>query len=249
MAEPILDMFALFGPVPPRGTEPGTKILRTAMEQYGISGAIALSTRSIYYSASAGNRETQAQCQESSQESSQESGQVLLPMGLIDPRQIGSVASVAGAKMYCLLPTTQRWPLNLISLTLALKELVASKIPLFIETGKLGEATQAAQVLESVGWQSPVIFGGITAESVAEAFAVIGQHPSRYLATNGLIGIGEISTAVNELGADRVVFASGAVSHTAMGAVIRLIEVAHLSDADRGKVMSANAKRILAGGA
>jgi hypothetical protein len=240
MAEPILDMFALFGPVPPRGKEEGTKPLLAAMTQYGVVGAVALSTRSIYYSASAGNRETQAQCEAS--------GQVLQPMGLIDPRQVGGATGAAGAKVLCILPTTQHWPLNLISLTTALKELVPAKLPLFVETGKLGEATLAAQVLESVGWTAPVILGGVNYESAAEAFAIIKERPSYYLATNGLIGIGEIATAVEQVGADKVVFASGAISHAPMGAMVRLIHAAHLSDMDRTKVLSANAKRLLAGG-
>jgi hypothetical protein len=240
MAEPILDMFALFGPVPPRGKEEGTKPLLAAMTQYGVVGAVALSTRSIYYSAAAGNRETQAQCEAS--------GQILQPMGLIDPRQVGGTAGAAGAKVLCIMPTTQHWPLNLISLTTALKELVSSKLPLFVETGKLGEATLAAQVLESVNWTSPVILGGVNAESAAEAFAIIKERPSYYLATNGLVGIGEIATAVEQVSADRVVFASGAISHAPMGAMVRLIEAAHLSDADRTKVLSANTKRLLSGG-
>ena len=78
MAEPILDIFALFGPIPPAGASPGTDALRAAHTKYGVAGAVALSTRGIYHSAAAGNRETVKLCTES--------GGSLLPGAVLDPR-------------------------------------------------------------------------------------------------------------------------------------------------------------------
>ena len=75
----ILDAFTLFGPVPPRAaSQPGTDELIELMDRHGVAGAITTSTRGLYYSAPAGNRETAALCQEA--------GGALQPAAILDPR-------------------------------------------------------------------------------------------------------------------------------------------------------------------
>ena len=99
MAEPILDLYTLFGAVPPRGAEPGTGTLRNMMAKYGVAGAVTLSTRAIYHSPAAGNRETLARCGDA--------GGTLLPAGVLDPRVAQSDTLLSGSRLICLFPTTQ----------------------------------------------------------------------------------------------------------------------------------------------
>ena len=65
MSNPIIDVFTVFGAVPPRTTEPGTAKLVASMDRLGVQRALTISTRGIYHSANAGNRETAANCGQS----------------------------------------------------------------------------------------------------------------------------------------------------------------------------------------
>lgn len=242
MAEPILDLYTLFGAVPPRGAEPGTGTLKAMMAKYGVAGAVTLSTRAIFHSPSAGNRETQVRCSES--------GGSLLPAGVLDPRVAQSDTLLAGSRLICLFPTTQKWPLAYAPLENAVKGLVGRgvKVPLLFEASQPGDATQFARLLTTAGYAGSVVFSGLTGPAFSEAVALAQQDERYLLCTDALRGVGEIAYAVSLVGANRVVFGSGGVSRGSVAAALAVVKAASLSETDREQVLGGNTKRLLAAG-
>ena len=242
MAEPILDLYTLFGAVPPRGAEPGTGTLKTMMAKYGVAGAVTLSTRAIYHSPSAGNRETQVRCGEA--------GGTLMPAGVLDPRVAQADMLLSGSRLICLFPTTQKWPINFAPLENAFKALAGRgvKTPILFEATQPGDATLFAQLLTVSGYAGSAVFSGLSGPAFSEAVA-LAQKDERYLlCTDSLRGVGEIAYAVSLVGASRVVFGSGGVARGSVAAALAVAKAATLSDSDRELVLGGNTKRLLAAG-
>jgi hypothetical protein len=243
MPDFVLDMFTLFGPVPPRRGETGTAQLQALLDAHQIAGAVTLSTRGLYHSAAAGNRETIALCQEA--------GPKLAPAVVLDPRFPNAERTVAGGRVLCLLPDTQHWPLPFAPVTELLRTLIASggtiaaNIPLWWEAHKPGDATQIAHVLEQVNYPAPVILGNVAGNCLYEALTVARQNEKLLIATNGLQGLGEVKMAVDAIGAKRVVFGSGAPARS-LGAALSLVRNAGLSEPDKEAVLGGNARSLLA---
>lgn len=242
MAEPIIDLFALFGPIPPRNAEPGTGALRVAHDRHGVAGALALSTRGIYHSAAAGNRETIALCAES--------GGRLLPTAVLDPRVPGSDTLVAGARAIALFPSRQGWPLHFAPLESALSRLAGRgvKVPLLFGSARAGDMTLLGDLLQKSGYAGPVVLLGVSGDGLAEAFAVADDDPRFVISTDSLLGIGELELAVETMGVARVAFGSGCVAQGSLGASLAVVAAATLGDADRAQVLGGNARRLLGAG-
>lgn len=240
MAEPITDIFALFGPIPPHSAEPGTEALKAAHERQGVVGAAVLSTRGIYHSAAAGNRETLAKCAES--------GGRFLPLGVLDPRVPAAHTLLNGARGVALFPATQNWPVAYAPLEESLQQLKDSRIPLFFEATRPGDATALRALLRATGFGAPVVLFGVPAAGLAEAFALASGDARYLLCTDRLRGVGELALAVENLGPDRVLFGSGAIARGSLGAAIATARAAGLDPAHLTQVFSGNARKLLAAG-
>ena len=243
MAEPILDIYALFGPIPPAGAIPGTDALKANHARHGVAGAIALSTRGIYHSGPAGNRETAKLCAAS--------GGTLLPAAVIDPRLPFIDTSYQGARAMCVFPATQAWPVHTASLRLALQGLAAAgvAVPLMLEAVRPGDPTALLEETDAAGYAGPLILLNIEENTLGEAVALAKSAERVFLSTDKLRGLGEIALAIEAVGADRVVFGSGAIARNALSASLALVRAAGLDAATQAKIFSGNARRILGGGA
>lgn len=243
MPEPILDLFALFGPIPPRTAEMGTEGLKAAHAATGVAGALALSTRGIHHSAAAGNRETQKLCGES--------GGRLLPVGVLDPRvpELGSLPT--GVKAIAAFPSLQGWPIRYAAFERSLRQIAESGagLPLLCDVSRPGDATALGELVQKTKVMSPVLLLGVGSDDLAEAVAVMSEMPQLMLGTECLLGIGEVALAVSLVGPARVAFASGCVARRSLRASVAVVQGAELSDADRTAVLSGNARRFLSGGA
>ncbi|MES2462473.1 MAG: amidohydrolase family protein [Armatimonadota bacterium] len=240
----IVDFFTLFGPHPSKGamTPSGTGPLLTAMGHHSVSSAVTLSTRAVYFDAAEGNRETK--------QAVTESGGKLIPAALLDPRRPNPERTGGGARVLVLLPGMQRYPLPYTPLTELLRTLAqlggaaAAAIPIWWETSRPGDATAVLQTLRETNYPAPILLGGVSGDNLMEALAVAKVLPDRiHVATNGLRGIGEVGQAVAALGAEKVIFASGAPNRS-LGAALAFISQAALSPEDRALVLGGNARRL-----
>ena len=239
----ILDLFTLIGPVPPHApTGTGPQELRELLTRYGVSGAVTISTRSLYYDAATGNEETQRLCES-------DGGGALLPGALLDPRQPRPEATIGGARLLYLLPATQGWPTGFAPMDLLLRNLAAGGVttPLWWEVKDCGDATAAASLLRAANYAGPVILGGVTGSAgLVEAITVAGSSELIFIATDILRGVGQVELAVRALGPQRILFASGAPA-VSLRSALALVRLASLGDENEAMVFSGNARRILGG--
>lgn len=241
----VLDFFTLFGPHPTHSaaSETGAKRLRDALARHGIPTAVTLSTRAVYFDAIDGNRETQ-------QEVGAAEG-ALIPAALLDPCRPNPERTGGGARVLALLPASQRYPLPYQPLTEMLRTLAhlggaaAASIPVWWETARPGDATALLATVRETEYPAPIVLGGVTGASLLEAIAVAKAVPDRlHVATDGLRGIGEVAFAVESLGAERVVFASGAAGNS-LAAALAVVRQAGLADDALAQVLGGNGRRLL----
>lgn len=240
----ILDLFTLIGPVPPHApTGSGPQELRELLTRYGVSGAVTISTRSIYYDAATGNEEARTVC-------ASDGGGALLPGAVLDPRQPRPETTITGSRLLYLMPTTQGWPTAFAPVDLLLRHLAAANvsIPLWWEVHGCGDATAAANLLRAANYTGAVILGGVTGSAgLVEAITVAGTSDRIFIATDSLRGVGQVELAARALGPQRVVFASGAPA-VSLRSALALVRLANLGPENEEMVFSGNARRILGSG-
>lgn len=149
-----------------------------------------------------------------------------------------------------LLPGMQRYPLPYTPLTELLRTLAqlggaaAAAIPIWWEASRPGDATAILQTLRDTSYPAPILLGGVSGENLMEALSVARLLPERiHVATNNLRGVGEVGQAVATIGAERVVFASGAPNRS-LGAALAFIHQAALTPEDKALILGGNARRL-----
>ena len=226
---------------PSGGEEAGAR-LRALLARHGVAGAVALSTRALYYDAVLGNQETRDACAEGDR-----TGPYLLPAGVFDPRVLLSApVPVEGMRLVCLFPATQGWPIDFAPLHAFLdriRGIEPAPPALFWEAARPGDATAIGRYL-GPAHTAPVVLAGVSGATLAEAVAVARDRPSVHIATDGLRGVAEVAAAVTALGAERVIFGSGTPARS-LGAALALVRHAGLSPADAARVLAGNAGRLL----
>jgi hypothetical protein len=244
VADLILDVHTLFGPVPPRGAEDGVNHLLELLDRHNVAGAVTLSTRGLFYSASAGNRETIYYCEKS--------GNRLLPAAVVDPRSPSAPTAVRGARLLCFLPATQNWPIVYAPLRDLLQTFLAKggstpNVPAFWEASRVGDATAIAQLLKETDYPAPVLLGSVNGATLMEAVSVARANPRIHVVTNEMRGLGEVAFAVEKIGSERVLFGSGAPNRS-LGSAAALVRAAGLSPEEEALIFNGNARRLLVGG-
>ncbi len=241
MSSPIIDVFTVFGAVPPRTTEPGTDKLLTSMDRLGIQRALTISTRGIYHSANAGNRETAANCGQSNGK--------LKGIATLDPRTT-ALPATDGFIALAAFPVAQQWPIYHAAFLGMLATLAQQGVivPLILEASRLGDLSQFRGILHASGYKGPVIAQGVTSESISEIIALAPGMPNLYLCTNGMRGIGEIDLAVNTMTSKRVLFGSGSIAFGSLASAVAVVKMCHITDEQKNDVLFGNAQAMFAGG-
>jgi hypothetical protein len=175
----------------------------------------------------------------------------LLPAAVLDPRQPEVLQTLSGARLLCLMPSAQRWPIFFNPLCDILRDVMqpgndAARLPIWCQCSHVGDATAFDTIFLEVGLAVPVIFGSIGGDSLIEAISLARGNPRYFIATNGLRGIGEIATAASAIGANRIIFGSSAPARS-LAAALSLVRFSGLTAADRALVLGGNARRLLGG--
>ena len=241
MSNPIIDVFTVFGAVPPRTTEPGTEKLVASMDRLGVQRALTISTRGIYHSANAGNRETMANCGQS--------GGKLKGIATLDPRTT-ALPATDGFIAIAAFPVAQQWPIYHAAFLGMLATLAQQGVvlPLILEASRMGDLSQFRGILHASGYKGPVIAQGVTSESISEIIALAPGMPNLYLCTNGMRGIGEIDLAVNTMTSKRVLFGSGSIAFGSLASAVAVVKMCHITDEQKHDVLFGNAQVMFAGG-
>lgn len=236
--ESIIDVNTLFGPLPAASVDLTVEVLLDLMAAGAVSSACTLSTLGLLLDANVGNAATHAACEEYPQ---------LIPTATLNPTTFfGDSAPVDkiaadGFRLVRFFPTIQAWPIHYQPFASLLELLSASSMPVMVNITQPGDITD----LESVATPgSTVILSGVDAALLPEAIAALRLNPTWLIETSRMVAIGSVKLVVDTVGAERLLFGTGAPAQS-LSSALHALQHSGVSDADRGLILSGNAERIL----
>jgi len=173
----------------------------------------------------------------------------LLPAAVIQPRSTLSWEReverclAAGVRLFRLFPdrTKPPWPIESVYFERIVERLSGTDACLLIDAVVPGIATQAAA--RTAGSGVSVIFSELRYHPMGEALLVGQRYPHVYLESSRLTSPEAVEICVAELGADRILFGSGAARYPAWVAW-QTIERSALTARERELIYHGNAERL-----
>lgn len=209
------------------------------MDAYKVAASVAVSTVGVYHDHVLGNSATLEAAKGANR---------LVPAATINPvRYFGDATDVAalrqqGFRIFRFFPEEQGWPVDSAAFAQVLKQLTEVKSPVMIDASEPGEPGRIARL--AAGYPGPVILSAVGLDTLAEALAAMADVASLMIETHELRVPDALSLIAGRVGADRVVFGSGAPRRSVAGA-LQYVFSSTLSDEDKQKVLGGNIKRIL----
>ncbi|HSV72255.1 MAG TPA: amidohydrolase family protein [Chthonomonadales bacterium] len=235
----IIDINTRFGPIPTAPSDWLLDDLVAMMRAHHVAVACTLSTVGMLLDETAGNAATRAACLEDRR---------LLPVATLNPmhyfRDESPVARLVadGFRMVRFFPALQGWSGGFAPFLHVCEEMAAVGLPIMVETPQPGIAS--AIVRDMSDYAAPVILSQVRQEGLTEAIALMQRHEHVCVETSDMVSMGAIGLVARHVGADRIVFGSGAPSRPVAG-VLSVLQHAGLDAADQHKVLAGNARRIL----
>lgn len=235
----IVDFNTLFGPLPVASADLTVDDLLALMQKHNIAAACSLSTLGLLLDPAIGNTATRAACSEHPE---------LVPVATFNPTAYFGDASVVqrlqteGFRLVRFFPAAQGWPVDFAPFRSLLNELRGLDLPLIINVEQPGEITGLLRVLE--GYTAPVVLAGVDVRFLSEAIAALRQNANWHLELSRLLAPGCIRLVAETVGAERLLFGTGAPSQP-VASVLNTLRYSGLDDAARGQILAANARRIL----
>lgn len=239
---PIIDCRACVGAWPASAADLSPETLTAAMQARGVGRAITSHTTAIFYDESAGNQAMEAMAKQSP---------ALVPAAVINPRTYPACvteaqrALKAGVTCFRFYPALHGYAFDgrLSALRACLHTLRggARLIHVDFEGGPWAlYSTDLANQLPA-----PTL---VTAsnDDLGFALAACAEIPNLLLDTSRLTATGALDLAANSVGAERLLFGSGAPL-ASLGSAIMSVQYAELGEIVRGAVLEGNAARVLGG--
>ena len=233
----IIDINTLFGPMPAGAADLSVTELEELMRTHNVRYSCTLSTVGMLLDPVAGNGATRAAVTAHSS---------LIPVATLNPLiyfgdPIASFRS-EGFRVIRFFPAQQQWSPQSAAFSTLIKQIEQDCLPILVEVDERSTATVLAAALAQ--YPGPVILSGVSDLTLAEVVAVMRTCPRFYLETSSLLAMGAIGQAVTCVGADRVLFGSGAPLKSISG-TLGTLKYAGLSDKEFAKVTYANAHKLL----
>jgi len=242
--EHALDINTLFGPLPAASVDLSVDDLQTLMRKHGVGACCTLSTIGMLLDHNTGNAATLAACSENP---------ALIPAATVNPIAYfggeGPAMQFAedGIKLVRFFPAPQGWPFAFAPFRTLIATLAARRLTVMVNLDGPGTATQLVDSLGSqisVTTDCPIVLADVDDRQISEVVAVMRLHPDIHVETSGLSAAGAVKLLVAAVGADRVLFGSGAPAKPLAGA-LAAVRHAGLSEHDRERVLGANARALL----
>jgi len=209
------------------------------MDEHRIAASLTLSTIGIFHNYAAGNAVTLQAAKANNR---------LVPMATVNPKDyFGSAADIQairkqGFRVFKFFPAEQGWTIDSAAFGEVLKQLATLKVPVMINTAHAGEPSSAGRIASS--YPAPVVLCSVSLATLSEAVAVMGELPNVMIETDELHVPGALEMVASRIGADRIIFGSGA-PHRSIAASLQYVLSSELSDEDKQRVLGGNIKRIL----
>lgn len=239
MADEIIDINTMFGPMPTHATDLSVEDLARMMERHRVRSCFTLSTVGMLLDHNVGNAATRAACAENP---------ALLPVATMNPQTWfggeGPFTRFAadGYRMARFFPNVQGWEPDYAPFAALSVRLEAERLPVMVEANRPGMASRTVQAL--LNHPARIILSGVDERCAAEAVALMRRHETVYIETSDLLATGLLRHVVEAVGADRVLYGSGAPSRPMAGG-LQVVRHSGLSEADCARVLGANARELL----
>ena len=235
----IIDANTMFGIHPTHKLDMSVERLVREMDRHKIAGSFTLSADGVFHSDARGNTATLEAAKANNR---------LVPMATLNPKTyFGSAADLQairaqGFRIFKFFPVEQGWTIGSAAFKAVLKQLAPLKAPVMLNVARPGEPSEAGRALSD--YPAPVILCAVSLDVFGEAFAVMSELPNAMLETHELHVPGALKLVADRIGADRIIFGSGA-PRCATASSLHYILNSELSDEDKQRVLGGNIRRIL----
>jgi len=236
---PILDCNTLVGVRPQDELDVSPNALLATMKKWGVSRSIVTHTAAVYYNTAAGN---DAVIEVARQHPALVAAAVINPLRspLADLEVLR--CQTAGVRIFRLCPREHGYPFSgrVGGLRAVLEALDGCRL-ILVDLVGLPEPCLTDDLAEAL--PAPTVFT-VTDEQLGAAFRLGGRSPRVLIETSQLVGGGVLETAARHLGADRLLFGSGAPL-LSLGSAVTSVQYAEFTDAQRQDIFEGNMTRVM----
>ena len=213
------------------------------LDGHRVACALSYSRQGVDYSAAAGNAETIAAARADPR---------ILPVGTVDLREYPGWQMTLeqclnqGVRALRLFPGRQGWSVGSIVFRRLLARLHGTGVCLIVSTAEGGTGWQSAAPIAEASAEAGVelVLCDTYYHDMAEAIAVLQEHPHVHAETNWLASADAVEIMVEQVGADRLLYGSGAPLHPMQKALNQVLE-ADIPDREKAAILGGNAMRLL----
>lgn len=235
----IIDSNTMFGIHPTHRLDMSVERLLREMDKYRISASLTLCTVGVFHDHNRGNAITLEAAKAHNR---------LIPVATINPAMwYGSTADLQairgqGFRILKFFPEEQGWSLKSAAFEKVLEQSASLKMPVIVSVSSSGDSTRVGDVARS--YPAPVILGSVSLDTLSEALAVLEKQPTCLIGTHELHAPGALEMLVNRVGAERIIFGSGA-PRRAIASSLAYVANSELSDDQKSLVLGGNIRRVL----
>ena len=213
------------------------------LDSHAVACAMSYSRRGVCYDAAAGNAETIAAAQGERR---------IVPVATLDPRESPDFEPELerclsrGIRALRFFPGLQGWSVSSVLFGRMLNRLSGSGVCLIFSVAEGGDRwDNVGRIAEATaGSGLPVILCDTYYHDMAEAMAVMQEHPHVYADTNWQALVGALEIMAEQVGADRLLYGSGAPERPMQKALNQVLET-ELDEEQKAAILGGNAMRLL----
>lgn len=236
---PITDSYTLLGAWPDAEVDLSVEALAGAMQGRGINRALLTHTSAIFYDAPSGNDEVLALCRQHAP---------LVPVGVINPLVYPACLDeierclAAQVSVFRLCPREHGYPFgaHVGPLREVLRRLEFARL-LLVDLADVPAPALTADVTEYLPCATAFT---VTADGLGVLLHAARATSNVWAETSRLEAGGAVEAAVKHLGADRVIFGSGAPLRSA-GSAVMSVQYADIEDSARAAIFEGNLQRLI----
>jgi hypothetical protein len=235
----IVDINTLFGPLPAASADLAVDVLLDLMQRHQVRAACTMSTLGMLLDPTVGNAATRAACAEQPQ---------LVPVATLNPTMFfGDTSHLDGLleegfRLVRFFPSEQDWQINFAPFHWLVQSLQDTGLPVMVNIASIGDISDLMHILGA--HDGTVILSNVDRNTLAEAVAALRTFPDWLIETSRLLAPGCLRLAVETVGADRLLFGTGAPSRPVASA-LHTLRYSGLDEADITMILGANAYRVL----
>jgi len=235
----IIDADTMFGVHPTHRLDMSIERLISEMDKHKIAAGLSLSTIGVFHGYIRGNAITLEVAKANNR---------LVPIATIDPKGYFGAASdlqvikAQGFRIFKFYPDEQEWEIASASFGEVLKQLAPLKVPIMLDAARPGEPSDVGRMVSN--YPAPVVLCSVSLEVLSEALAVMADLPNVMVETHELHVPGALEMITGRVGADRIIFGSGA-PRCSIASSLHYVLNSELSDEDKQRVLGGNIRRIL----